>query len=449
MNAILNHWGSVWLEVFGLAVIQDTIFLACVVLALYILKNASAGTKYAIALIGLAKLFIPPLISVPGSTWMSQTGIAASIIFIDPVAGAGATGTTSTVLSPVGLLFLLWIALASLFILIPLVATLRLRRRLKTARRIDLRNPDYQIKQAGVRVFLSENVSMPLTTGIFGKKIYVPLLWKNWNAECQRLILHHEIAHIRRRDGFVQTLQMLAQALFFFHPLVWLLSRHMNEYREMACDDASVASRHGYPVEYSRHLVNIAEELVHEQSGCFSVSALIRQKQELLNRVKYQIKEDGMKKIPKVAVASVAAVLLLLIIPLSLSCNRDAPTEKPQQIEGAAATDDGEMPVFVKHDTPPKPVGGYAAIQQNLAYPEIARRAGIEGRVMVWAKIGTDGNVQITRIKQSLGPNGCDEAAVNAIKAVMWKPAEKDGDPVDVWVAVPVEFRLGAVGAAK
>ena len=103
---------------------------------------------------------------------------------------------------------------------------------------------------------------------------------------------------------------------------------------------------------------------------------------------------------------------------------------------------DDDLPVFVPHDEPPEPIGGYSAIQRALVYPEIAQRAGVEGRVMIWAKIGIDGMVKNTRVMKSLGPNGCDEAAMTAIRAVKWKPAMQRDRPVEVWVAVPVEFRL-------
>ena len=103
---------------------------------------------------------------------------------------------------------------------------------------------------------------------------------------------------------------------------------------------------------------------------------------------------------------------------------------------------DDDLPVFVPYDEPPVPIGGYAAIQRNVVYPEIAQRAGIEGRVMIWAKIGTDGAVKRTRVMTSLGPNGCDEAAMRAIEAVKWKPAMQRDRPVEVWVAVPVDFKL-------
>lgn len=98
---------------------------------------------------------------------------------------------------------------------------------------------------------------------------------------------------------------------------------------------------------------------------------------------------------------------------------------------------------FVPYDEPPSPIGGFAAIQEKVVYPEIARKAGIEGKVVVKAQIGTDGEVLNTKILQSLGENsGCDEAAVAAIKATKWLPARSKNNPVTVWVSIPVVFRL-------
>jgi len=71
-----------------------------------------------------------------------------------------------------------------------------------------------------------------------------------------------------------------------------------------------------------------------------------------------------------------------------------------------------ETPMFVPYDSPPNPIGGFAAIQRNLTYPEIARRAGVEGTVIIQVLIDTKGNVNKTRVAKSLGNNGCDEAAI-------------------------------------
>jgi protein TonB len=98
--------------------------------------------------------------------------------------------------------------------------------------------------------------------------------------------------------------------------------------------------------------------------------------------------------------------------------------------------------IFVAYDEPPEPIGGFAAIQEKLVYPEIARKAGVEGRVYVQVIIDEKGNVIKATVTKSLGNNGCDEAAVAAIKAVKWKPAKQRDKPVKVSVGIPVVFKL-------
>lgn len=98
--------------------------------------------------------------------------------------------------------------------------------------------------------------------------------------------------------------------------------------------------------------------------------------------------------------------------------------------------------VFVAYDEPPQPIGGFAAIQSNLRYPEIARKAGVEGKVIIQADIDDRGNVVRTTVIKSLGNNGCDEAAIEAIKKVKWKPAMQRDKPVKVRISIPVVFQL-------
>lgn len=103
---------------------------------------------------------------------------------------------------------------------------------------------------------------------------------------------------------------------------------------------------------------------------------------------------------------------------------------------------DDDQIQFIPYDEAPEPIGGFAAIQKNLKYPEIARKAGIEGTVIIYAKISTKGKVINTKVVKPLGNSGCNEAAINAIKKVKWKPAMQRDKPVTVWVSVPVKFKL-------
>jgi len=141
-------------------------------------------------------------------------------------------------------------------------------------------------------------------------------------------------------------------------------------------------------------------------------------------------------------------VMTLLIAAFSWQCSKkeDATVSiSDTQVQSEApATQkaDDETPAFIPYDEAPSPIGGYAAIQKRLTYPALAKKAGIEGKVVVYAFINEKGDVIKTKIAESLGNNGCDEAAVKAIKSVKWKPALSKDKNVAVWVAVPVKFTL-------
>jgi protein TonB len=105
--------------------------------------------------------------------------------------------------------------------------------------------------------------------------------------------------------------------------------------------------------------------------------------------------------------------------------------------------DEGENEVkFTAYDTPPEVVGGFAQIAKKLVYPELAVKAGVEGRVIIEIKLSKTGQILDAKVVQSLGNNGCDEAAIEAIKSVKWKPAYQRDKPVNVIVSIPVIFRL-------
>lgn len=74
-------------------------------------------------------------------------------------------------------------------------------------------------------------------------------------------------------------------------------------------------------------------------------------------------------------------------------------------------------------------------------YTEIARKARIQGVVIVQAIIGTDGSVQNVKLLKGL-PMGLDKAAMDAVKSWTFKPATLNGKPVAVYYNLTVNFSL-------
>lgn len=73
-------------------------------------------------------------------------------------------------------------------------------------------------------------------------------------------------------------------------------------------------------------------------------------------------------------------------------------------------------------------------------YPDAAREANIEGTVVVQALIGRDGLVKETKVVNSVPE--LDASAVAAVEQWTFTPAKNKGEPVAVWVAIPVQFTL-------
>jgi biopolymer transport protein ExbD len=211
----------------------------------------------------------------------------------------------------------IWAAILMAGLLFVAAASLRLAVRLRKAEKV---KPGEIPRIPGiddVTVLKTDGIAMPITAAFLPGRIYVPAAWDGWTRECRRMVLLHEMAHLRRRDGAVLILQIIAKAFYFFHPLVHLLDRRISEYREMACDDATVGRDRDSSVEYSRYLVEIAESVVRCPAVCGSASALIRRKNELLKRVSYQLEEGRMHSIPRTRLIALTAAIVLMAVSLS------------------------------------------------------------------------------------------------------------------------------------
>ena len=70
------------------------------------------------------------------------------------------------------------------------------------------------------------------------------------------LILAHELAHVHRFDPLTQFVQRLIESVLFFHPVVWFVSRHVSDHRELCCDD--LVSKRYCRFQYANTLVACA-----------------------------------------------------------------------------------------------------------------------------------------------------------------------------------------------
>lgn len=89
----------------------------------------------------------------------------------------------------------------------------------------------------------------------------------------------------------------------------------------------------------------------------------------------------------------------------------------------------------------PSPIGGDAAVYKNIDYPEMAKKAKIEGKVYVLVLISEKGTVDDAKVIKGIG-QGCDEAALSAIKKAKFNPGKNGGAPIKAKLTMAINFKL-------
>ncbi len=100
-----------------------------------------------------------------------------------------------------------------------------------------------------------------------------------------------------------------------------------------------------------------------------------------------------------------------------------------------------EPEIFQAVEDLPVLIGGLPALNAELKYPEIARKAGVEGKVFVRFVVDEQGDVSNISVERGIGA-GCDQEAIRAISKAKFKPGRQRGKAVKVWMTIPVVFKL-------
>jgi len=114
-----------------------------------------------------------------------------------------------------------------------------------------------------------------------------------------------------------------------------------------------------------------------------------------------------------------------------------APPEAPKEEEESEEEDE----IFVIVERMPKLIGGIESVNKRINYPEIAAKAGVEGRVVVQFIINEKGNPINPVVVRGIGA-GCDKEALRVVKTLKFEPGLQRGRPVKVRYTIPIVFKL-------
>jgi len=169
-------------------------------------------------------------------------------------------------------------------------------------------------------VGLSPEIHTPILCGVFRPIILLPANIAEWTTPAERAaIIRHELAHVERRDPFINLFQTALQIVFFFHPLVRYACRQLNLERELACDDRVVELGTAAEV-YAAGILKVVERSLMPKG--VDQLALFSTKQVLERRIEMILNTDRVRVINtnwRLLILPIAlmAVVTVLVLPLS------------------------------------------------------------------------------------------------------------------------------------
>jgi TonB family protein len=134
-------------------------------------------------------------------------------------------------------------------------------------RKYELRRP--------VRLLLSDHPALLVTWGCLQPKILLPRNAHHWSEDRIRIVLSHELAHIKRQDWLIQMVAEIVRAIYWFNPLVWIACRRLRQESEHATDDA-VLTQGMTGSEYAGHLLDLARALSRHRRVRLPAPAIAR-----------------------------------------------------------------------------------------------------------------------------------------------------------------------------
>lgn len=333
------------------AAIKSFLLMAAALALLFMLRRASAAMRHHIGLLSLVCLLVSPCLGlilpafneavisaeipvaerplpVPGIVVTNAAGTATPLepgnTVSQPAAVAPATKEAAKPPSSrepswleYGLmLWLIGVVMVSFSYLWGLLRVVKLKQEATELNDAPWQDLLTQLKNqlllsAKVKLLKSEHAYIPVTWGSLRPAILLPSDADEWSEERRRMVLLHELSHIKRLDFLGNAAARLCCALYWFNPLVWMMNSILREEREQACDNL-VLSRGFAQTTYAEHLFEIACRLTArgQESGVAMAA-----KSKLEERVRFITAPDKDRNpmTPVIALTCITSFALLTL----------------------------------------------------------------------------------------------------------------------------------------
>lgn len=208
---------------------------------------------------------------------------------------------------------------------------------------LDLKQP--------IKVVTSHIVKVPLVVGYFKPVVLFPFaIVSGLPTEQLEMILAHEIAHVYRKDHWVNLLQSVAEIVLFYHPAIWWISSVIRTEREYCCDDIALRLT-GNTLTYAKALVKL-EESREAMTGL--ALAATGQKGSLFQRIERILDPTVQRSGSNKVLASLIIVAVIFTAGSSLALSNAAWLKDSKPLSGIFSHAQTNTEFEVSESTSPK-----------------------------------------------------------------------------------------------
>ena len=263
------------------------------------------------------------------------------------------------------------------------------------------------------------------------------------DAETNPVIRLHEEAHIRKAHTLDILLFTAVTLVHWFNPLAWITLSELKLLHEYEADDAVL--NHG--IDATQYQLLLVRKAVGEKRFTLANGF---QHAKLKNRIDMMLQtpSSGWKRLSWLAILPFLAGTMFLCNPVRAKVvSADQPETVLSEMAPVALPDTTKVIPFATVEVKPTFNGGTANefskwVNENLKYPQAAKDAGIQGRVVLQFTVYPDGSVRDTKVLRGVNPDLDAEALRVVSSSPDWTPGYVKGEPVKVTYTFPVIFQL-------
>ena len=347
----LNHWGSRATDFAWPLLWQSSLLIGALLLLDALLRRrARAVLRYALWLLVLLKLLLPPSLALPTGLgyWLGTSHPTASTlpppraVSVITVSGMVPVRPASSLLAPTppklsrpSELLLVWLAGSAILL------GFLVRRSWQAARLLRQAQPATEELQSlldncrrqlelrhTVRLKLSASAVSPAICGLWRPAMLLPRdLVQRLTPDQLRAVLFHELVHLQRHDVWVNCLQALLQVAYWWHPLVWLANARIRRVREEAVDEAVMVALGSQAETYPATLLEVARLAFARPFTALGLVGIFESKGALQQRIR-RLLERPVPRSAKLSLTGILAVVACgaLLLPMARGNRAAAPT---------------------------------------------------------------------------------------------------------------------------